>query len=286
MSPRTNTQKVDCIGRTHVYSIDKIVNISRATRDRLWVSDPLKIIEFDVTGHALRKLDIGYRRGCGFAVTTNGDLLFLRDGHVHILTPSGNILNSCIYVSQNSCIYPSRLNGDILVGDSNEVRRYNDTKQLVQIINGNEVGIYLFESLFEITENKNGDIIVSDMKKKALVVVDKNGRHRFNYIGRHNGSKFSPGGICTDIRGNILVCNMHDHDGVHLVDQAGQFLTCLLGVLHSSFAPTVLCVDDQHNLHVGHGKQIVSYKYLTDEHLTDHAIKKTENVVKLETLDV
>lgn len=270
-----------------MYTIDKIVNISRATPNRLWVSDPLKIIEFDETGHVLRKLDIGYRRGCSFAVTTNGDLLFLRDGNVHILTPSGNLLNSCIYVSQNSCIYPSRLNGDILVGDSNEVRRYNDTKQLVQKINVDEDGIFLFESLFEITENKNGDIIVSDMKKKALVVVDKNGRHRFNYMGRHNESNFNPESICTDIQGNILVCNMHyaEHS-IHLVDQAGQFLTCLLKLHYSSHFPIVLCVDDQHNLYVGQGKQIVSYKYLTDEHLTDHAIKITENVVKLETLDV
>lgn len=264
-----------------------IVNISRLTPNRLWVSDPLKIVEFNETGHVLRKLDIGYRRGCGFAVSTNGDLLFLKDGSVHILTPSGNILKSCIYVSENSCIYSSRLNGNILVGDSNEVRRYNDTKQLVQIINVDEDGIFLFKSLFEITENKNGDIIVSDMKKKAIVVVDKNGRHRFNYIGRHNESNFNPGGICTDKLGNILVCNIHFNDhSIHLVDQAGQFLTCLLKLRNFSASPIVLCVDDQHNLYVGHGKGIVSYMYLTDEHLTDHAIKITENVVKLETLDV
>lgn len=287
MSSQTYMQKASYIGKVDLKSLDNIVHIYCLAPNRLWVSDPSKIVEIDETGHLLRKFDIGYRRGIGFAVTTIGDLLFLKDGSVHMLTLSGNILNSCIYVSQNACIYSSRLNGNILIGDSNKVRRYSDTKILVQEITVDDDGIFLFDSLFEITENKNGDIIVSDWKKKALVVVDTNGRHRFNYKGRHGESKFSPGGICTDILGNILVSNRNYEDpGIHLVDQAGQFLTCLIDESYYVHSSCVLCVDDQHNLYVGHHNRIASFKYLTDEHLTDHAMKRSENVVKQETLNV
>lgn len=251
------------IGKVDLKSLDNIVHISCLAPNRLWVSDPSKIVEIDETGHLLRKLDVGYMRGSGFAVTTIGDLLFLKDGSVHMLTLSGNILNSCIYVSQNACIYSSKLNGNILIGDSNKVRRYSDTKVLVQEIKVDDDGIFLFDSLFEITENKNGDIIASDAKKKALVVVDTNGRHRFNYKGRHDESNFNPGSICTDILGNILVSNMTYKDpGIHLVDQAGQFLTCLIETSYYVDSPCVLCVDDQHNLYVGHHNQIASFKYL------------------------
>lgn len=81
-----------------MYLIDKIVNIFCVILNRLWVSDLLKIIEFDEIGYVFRKLDIGYRRGCSFVVIINGDFFFLRDGNVYILILSGNFLNSCIYV--------------------------------------------------------------------------------------------------------------------------------------------------------------------------------------------
>lgn len=287
MSSQTYMQKASAIGKVDLKSLKNIVHISCLVPNRLWVSDPSKIVEIDETGHSLRKLDIGYIRESGFAVTTIGDLLFLKDGSVHMLTLSGNILNSCIYVSQNACIYSSKLNGNILIGDSNKVSRYSDTKVLVQEIKVDDDGIFLFDSLFEITENKNGDIIASDAKKKALVVVDTNGRHRFNYKGRHDESNFYPGSICTDILGNILVSNMTYKDpGIHLVDQAGQFLTCLIETSYYVDSSCVLCVDDQHNLYVGHRNQIASFKYLTDEHVTDHTMKRTIKVVKQEIVDV
>lgn len=68
-------------------------------------------------------------------------------------------------------------------------------------------------------ENKNGDIIVFDMKKKVIVVVDKNGWYWFNYIGWYNELNFNFGGICIDKFGNILVCNIYFIDySIYFVD--------------------------------------------------------------------
>uniref|UniRef100_K1QSB8 Uncharacterized protein n=1 Tax=Magallana gigas TaxID=29159 RepID=K1QSB8_MAGGI len=54
-----------------------------------------------------------------------------------------------------------------------------------------------------ITENNNGDIAVSDYD--AVVVTEREGRHRFSYTGHPAESVLRPRGICTDALSHILV---------------------------------------------------------------------------------
>jgi DNA-binding beta-propeller fold protein YncE len=99
--------------------------------------------------------------------------------------------------------------------------------------------------------------------KETVVVVNKSGHHRFSYTGQ--GSEFYPYGICTDVLGHILVCNSFPFsDGVHLLDQDGQFLSLLLTQQHGVYRPFSVCVDDDNNLYVGqYGTNTVTvYKYL------------------------
>lgn len=100
----------------------------------------------------------------------------------------------------------SRFNGDILMGNKTKtegkVTRYNDTGAEIQSIQRDNQEQEIYKYPHYITENVNGDICTSDYGKKAVVVVDKSGQHRFTYKGQE--SKFEPYGICTDILGYIL----------------------------------------------------------------------------------
>ena len=69
--------------------------------------------------------------------------------------------------------------------------RCDGTGRKIGDIELDEKGERLYSSPKYVTENKmNGDIVVSDVKKRALVVVDRSGRHRFDYKG-HPMHRFS-----------------------------------------------------------------------------------------------
>lgn len=245
--------------------IDGVRHISCLTSNKMWVSDFNSIEEIDNTGKVFMKLAVNFGFYGRHTVTREGNLLFLKNNSVYILTSNGDIRNLDIRASENSCIYASRINSDIFIGAPSEVNRYSESgKTLLKIQREN-----LYGRPFNITENTNGDIIVSDEQRKTIVAVDRIGRHRFNYRGNHSLPEFNPRGICTDAFGHILVCNHSYHDpSVHLLDENGQFLTSLLTKFQSDEVidlPQVVCVDDKHNLYVGcwMSKVIYVYKYRT-----------------------
>lgn len=229
----------------------------------MWVSDFNSIKEIDETGEVFMNLDVKFGVYGRHTVTREGNLLFLNDYSVYILTSNGDIRNLYISASKHSCIYASRINSDIFIGAPSAVNRYSESsKKLLKIQGENLYGRPIY-----ITENTNGDIIVSDEERKAIVVVNKIGRHRFNYKGNHSLPEFNPRGVCTDMFGHILVCNhSYDDPSVHLLDQNGHLLMSLL-TKHRPVEdlPQDLCVDDKHNLYVGCGinNVIDVYKYRT-----------------------
>lgn len=88
-------------------------------------------------------------------------------------------------------------------------------------------GQELYKHPIYIMENRNGDIVVSDKDKKAVVVLDSLGGRRFNYSGYY--SQLSPCGICTDVFRHMLVVDCVFNDSsIHVFDQDGQFLLVLL----------------------------------------------------------
>ncbi|XP_062595841.1 uncharacterized protein LOC134257215 [Saccostrea cucullata] len=127
------------------------------------------------------------------------------------------------------CVYSSTLNGDLLVGifsnveQGGKINRYNNTGQHVQTIEHDDKGQQLYSEPRYITQNCNGDVIVSDLDR--VVVTDREGRHRFSYTGPLGESRVQPYGICTDALSHILVCDwitntvyIIDKDGVEVTD--------------------------------------------------------------------
>lgn len=161
--------------------------------------------------------------------------------------------------------------GDLLVWKLMKVERYKQNGELKQIIPENSKEYELFGKPYFITENKNGDIVVSDYSKSAVIVTDMRGRHRFSYKGTPP-KVLNSMGICTDSLSNILVWDYTSRT-VQLLDRDGQFLHNLLTNLHTSSKSCSLSYDvNTHYLWVGSEDNTVSvYKYITRNDTFFHA---------------
>lgn len=108
-----------------------------------------------------------------------------------------------------------------------------------------------FEKPKMVVENRNGDICVTDMAAKpSVVILKEDGTLRKRYqpdIPSNSFTEifttrrpFSPGGICTDRMGHILISDT-PHRVIHILDQWGEFLQLLLR--NSLEDPRALSVD-------------------------------------------
>ena len=110
-----------------------------------------------------------------------------------------------------------------------KVMRYDNTGKHKQTIpHDDNTSHNLYKYPVYITENNNGDVLVSDWGRHAVVVTSGEGVHRFSYTGPPSGSGlFKPLGICTDVMSHILVSDDYTKT-VQMLDRDGQFLSYLL----------------------------------------------------------
>lgn len=164
-------------------------------------------------------------------------------------------------------IHSSFINGHILVliGIRNttylyKITRYNENGLKIQDIEIDGRGKQWHRWWYAcITENRNGDIIISGDELEAVVGMDSSGGRRFTYSHPDNST---PMDICTDKYGHILVA----YDTcIYLLYEDGTFQKELLRNM-SGKCFTTLCLDDKQNLYVGNDCGVVKvYKYLKGE---------------------
>ena len=199
---------------------------------RLWASDwNGNLVQTDQQGNVLQKIQTSGTEGGYHTVTQDGSLIYTeRSKRVIYMIPSDKTITEFNKTGNWTplSIHSSQINGDILVGMIKDkganVTRYNKTGKEIQKIQMDNQGHELCKYPYYITENINDDICISDDIKSAVVVVNKSGHHRYSYTGQ--GSGLHPCGICTDVLGNILVCDCFS-ENIHLVNQDGEFLSLI-----------------------------------------------------------
>ncbi|XP_065937904.1 uncharacterized protein [Magallana gigas] len=283
-----------------VTGVDGCEHISCVTSDRVWVSDENNLMLTDTTGVPLHRVEdscselyIG-----SHTVNSESELIYI-DRKYNINKLSKDMKTTTTFTERTDstwwpqCVYWSPSTGDLLVGMYNidtktgKVTRYNQSGQLTQTIQYHNTGRGLYGDPIYITENNNGDVVVSDCMSDAVVVTERGGRHRFSYKGHPSGSGLRPLGICTDALSHILVCDLSTKT-VQMINKDGQFLSHLLTISQEMVSPYSLSYDvNTHRLWVGSGynNKVCVYRYITrQDALTDeHRPRPDEDVMSSST---
>ncbi|XP_078327165.1 uncharacterized protein LOC111125741 [Crassostrea virginica] len=118
--------------------------------------------------------------------------------------------------------------GDLLVclnkGDQSKVVRYSSTGTVLQEIQYDSQCQPLYQYAWYIAENVNGDIIVTDFKKKMAIAVDGLGIFRYTYSGKSNDDDHS---VATDSVGHVYVTE-YKGNNIHMLDRDGRFLRYII----------------------------------------------------------
>lgn len=209
-------------------------------------------------------------------INTTGDTLFHLKDLYHSHTGAYNVNNDCelIYIDirgaiiklskdmktsttfiarvdnlwMPQCVYS--YSGDLLVGmfrkdsEASKVTRYTQTGQLSQTIQHDNSGLELYRKPVFVTENNNGDVVVSDYNfmPGAIVVTGRGGEHRLSYTGHPPDSGIEPSSICTDTLSHILVLDGRC-DLVEILDENGRFLSHLSTQSYEIPHISSLCYD-------------------------------------------
>lgn len=261
---------------------DEILKLSYVRSGRLWMkeNDDAELIQVDTDGNIIAEIE-----STGpFCVTEDDALLYAsyafendEDGeYVHYIKRKTSKETVTLFkTEENESVWDicsSHINGHILVliligNVSNSIRnrsffykitRYNKHGVKIQDIKTDDIKISPYRYNAYITENRNGDIIMS-YHWKTVVGMDSLGGSRFTYS---NPEEEITRGICTDKYGHILVAF---YTCINLLDEDGTFQKKLLINMSGKFF-TSLCLDDKQNICVGNNSGIVKvYKYLKDE---------------------
>nr|XP_034315709.1 uncharacterized protein LOC117685429 isoform X2 [Crassostrea gigas] len=262
--------------------VNSSYHISCLTPGKMLVSDVGRnLIMTNTTGDVLHRYNILSRGSLfGFHTVNNDGELFYIGNNYCINKLSNDMKETITFIDTTNsiwrpwCVYWSPSTGDLLVGMNREykktgkVTRYNKIGQLTQIIQQDNTGIDLYCIPNYITENKNGDVVVCDLFN-AVIVTEREGKHRFTYTGHPSEPELWPHGICTDALSRILVCDVRSNK-IHIINKDGQFLNYFFMETKAFVTPYTLCFDINSNtLYVGswNHNRICVYKNIT-QHCT------------------
>nr|XP_034325613.1 E3 ubiquitin-protein ligase Trim36 [Crassostrea gigas]XP_034325614.1 E3 ubiquitin-protein ligase Trim36 [Crassostrea gigas] len=144
----------------------------------------------------------------------------------------------------------SAASGDLLVclrkDDQYKVVRYSSTGTVLQEIQYDSQCQPLYKKTNYIAENINGDIIVTDWEKKAVIAVDRLGIFRYSYSGKD--SEFFACSVATDSVGYVIVTGGVGKK-ISMLDRDGRFLRYIIpeGGIKD---PRGVCI-------LGHGEMMV-----------------------------
>ncbi|XP_062620143.1 uncharacterized protein LOC134281727 [Saccostrea cucullata] len=263
--------------------VSGVTHISTATPDHVWFSDGIHLFLANVEGHNLHHLKCIRLVNYGIhTVNMTCDLIYI-DRDYNIKKFFKDTRSKSTLMKKRSpwlplCVVCSPSNNDLLVGMlstdtwAGKVTRYNNEGKVIQTIQHDTAGQQLYCLPRYITENRNGDVIVSDLTdidnndygRGAVVVIDYKGRHRFSYTGHPSESDLLPHGICTDTLSNILLCDSKTNT-IHLIDKDGHFMMQIQTQDQGIGRPMCLSFDHKnHLLWIGScdSNKVCVYRYI------------------------
>lgn len=231
------------------------IHISCLPHNKVWICDKSKLVLMDTSGVVYHRLNgiWNHVHITGLhSVNQNQELIYISSDS-NLIKLSEDMKTMSIFFKREKskwrpqCLVCSHSSGDVLVGmwevgtDRGKIMRLNSIGEIKDTIEKDKNNDNLYKNPMFITENNNGDIVVSDLNR-CLVVTDRGGEHRFSYTGHPTGSGLTPCGICTDIFSNILVCDKRTNT-VQMIDKDGAFMYFLLTESDGIFKPWGLCYD-------------------------------------------
>nr|XP_022292674.1 uncharacterized protein LOC111103591 isoform X2 [Crassostrea virginica] len=295
-----------------VKGLNRCTEISLVTSGMFWVSNkgsaedidafkPVKLILSDTEGNTLAQITDARCYWGVHTMSKNRDLIYIADNG-NIIKLSNDMKTKTTVATKTDwipfCLFCSKSSGDVLVGMiinvpgqkytydgvsstvKGKITRYYQHGLHIQTVEYDHAGQRLFMCPRFITENNNGDVIVSEGER--LVVIDYVGKYRFSYRGPQFGEVLFPMGVCTDALSNILVCDERTNT-VQMIDKDGKFLSFLLTEKTlGKTSPWYLSYDVNTNfLWVGSksSNTIFVYKYINDQRdINDGAEINSESV--------
>lgn len=231
---------------------------------------PLTLVGMD--GHQERTIQTNVH---GIAITHKGEVLISGLQEINKLAHGGKVVN---FVN-TSPYFPHGL----FVTAHDEVmacltQAYKDAKVVrmnpqgmnIMTIQYDKDGKPIYKEPRYVVHHEDGDVWVSDVGIKCVIVTNKHGRVRFKYKGPQNVNikmrhEFKPHGLAITKSGTILV-NDHKNSTVHLVDKNGQFIQFFLTRLHGIDKPTAIAIDTTGNIWISCWNcKVHIFQAMTDE---------------------
>lgn len=250
---------------------DNLQHLCCSADGTVWVCRRPQILQLDRKGQTLLLLEVKIEI-CGLAAGLKDDLIFTDGKNKRLIYTrfDGDVITKKV-MSTNDW-FPIGIcfaeNGDIVVGlflpsARGRVTRYSEDGDVISAVEHDNHGSQLYSFPAFVAENGNGDIVVSDHLRRAVIVVDRWGRYRFTYtadkLNRPDAVPFLPFGVCCDSLLNIIVADSCN-DCLHLVSVNGEFLYILLSKSSGLYRPVALSMTKNEKLFVGDRNGIKIFK--------------------------
>ncbi|XP_052699314.1 uncharacterized protein LOC128176806 [Crassostrea angulata] len=205
---------------------NRLYDMAVTDDNKVWMggrSTELKL--FDLQGHLHHTVSIT-ARGM-FICMYNKQVVYIdqRNKAVRMISDTDTVVTMFTTGDWMPYGVTSAASGDLLVclrkDDQNKVVRYSSTCTVLQEIQYDSQCQPLYKKTNYITENINGDIIVTDWDKKAVIAVDRLGIFRYSY----SGVTYST--VTTDFVGHVIVTDL-SWNKIHMLDRDGRFLRYII----------------------------------------------------------
>lgn len=268
-------------------------HLSLVSADKIWISDHKNLVLINTKGESIYHIkDLFSERGSGIhTVTSDGELIYINKEH-NIMRLSTVMKTKTKFITLSNTalrplsVYCSPFTGNLLVGVTKEnpitgiILHYNRDGDKTKNIQHNNSRKPFYRKPAYITENGNGDIVVSDSGLNIVVATDREGNYRFSYTSHRSCSYTWCHGVCCDGQSNILICAPYSNS-VHVIDKNGHFLSHFqLSGMERAYCLSYDVLNNRLYAGIDDNQQTLGvYKYIFRQ---DSMLSKCSNAEKIE----